>query len=119
MLQLRYVYRPLLGAGLLSMINASKSEWSLQVWNLARPPGSDPEHTIPAKGPVQALQVNGNNIMWADDEAVEGDAPGVPVAMVHLLNTADMTTVSLKVGGALAFDLLSMNLLMRGLFVFV
>jgi hypothetical protein len=66
------------------------------VWNLAAQ-GQGPEATIPARGPVNCISVSGNNIMWSDEEPQENDAPGVPVAVIHLLNTTNMTTVPIKV----------------------
>ena len=58
---------------------------------------SPPEISIPARGPVNAIEVNGNNIMWSDEEPQDNDAPGVPVAVVHLLNTTNMSTIAIKV----------------------
>ena len=43
------------------------------------------------------VTVGGTVIMWSADEPLPGDAPGVPVGMVHLLNTANFTTLPIKV----------------------
>lgn len=49
-----------------------------------------------AKGPVQAVEVSGNNIMWADDEPVEGDPIDLAVSVVNLFMEA-APALSLKV----------------------
>jgi hypothetical protein len=57
----------------------------------------EPEIAIPAKGPVHCIEISGNDMMWSDDEPIEGDLPGVPVGVVHLLNQTNMSTIPIKV----------------------
>lgn len=48
-------------------------------------------------GEVRRICISGNYIMWAADESLPGELPGVPVGMVHMLDPQTMTTLPLKV----------------------
>lgn len=67
----------------------------VKVWNLTTDPPS-PEFTMNTAGAVTNVQVNGPTIMWAVEEPLPGDAPGVPIGMVHLLDVASQTTLPIK-----------------------
>jgi WD40 repeat protein len=65
----------LVQAGDTPRLLSGSADGSIKVWNLALP--NDPEFTIPARGPVQSIEVSGSNIMWSNDESLDGDRPGV------------------------------------------
>ena len=71
-----------------------------KVWNLGAEKNIDqPEFVIPTKGPVQCIEVSGGStILYSDDEPLqEGDNPSNAVAIVHLLNQSNMTTIPILV----------------------
>ena len=53
--------------------------------------------SIPATGAVEHIEVCGTNVMWSVDEPISPDQPDNTVGMVYLLNTADMSTLAIKV----------------------
>ena len=53
----------------------------------------------PGAGLVKCIVcASGGTIMWSSDESLPGDAPGVPVGMLHLLNPTTYATLAVKVG---------------------
>jgi hypothetical protein len=69
------------------------------VWNLGADKNIDqPEFIIPTKGAVQCIEVSGGStILYSADEPLEGDSPSNAVAIVHLLNQSNMTTIPILV----------------------
>ena len=67
----------------------------VKVWNLTTdPPSAD--MALNTAGGVTKVEVNGPTIMWATEEPLPGDGPGVPVGMVHLLDIASQNTLPIK-----------------------
>ncbi len=52
---------------------------------------------IPTTGAVEHIEVSGSTIMWSVDEPISPDMPDNTVGMVYLLNSADMSTIAIKV----------------------
>jgi hypothetical protein len=67
------------------------------VWNLASDKHTDPDVSIPATGAIEHLEVSGSSILFSVDEPVSQDTPDNTVGMVYLLNTADMSSLAIKV----------------------
>lgn len=65
---------------------------TVKVWNLTHDPPSQ-EMSKETAGVVGDIEVDGTTIMWAVDEPLQGDAPGIPVGMVHLLDNNTGTTL--------------------------
>jgi WD40 repeat protein len=65
---------------------------SVKVWNLTSDPPSQ-DMVKSTNGTVGHVEVNGSTIMWSVDESLMGDAPGVPVGVVHLLDVNTGTTL--------------------------
>jgi hypothetical protein len=76
-----------------------------QVWNLASDKHTDPDVSIPATGAVEHLEVSGSSILFSVDEPVSPDTPDNTVGMVYLLNTADMSSLAIKVCDFVTFIL--------------
>lgn len=68
-----------------------------QVWNLASEKPADDVASIPTTGAVEHIEVSGTTIMWSVDEPISPELPDNTVGMVYLLNSADMSTVAIKV----------------------
>jgi WD40 repeat protein len=64
----------------------------VKVWNLTTDPPS-PDMQMNTAGAVTHTAVNGSTIMWAAEEPLPGDSPGVPVGTVHLLDVGSQTTL--------------------------
>jgi WD40 repeat protein len=67
----------------------------VKVWNLTTDPPST-DMVMNTNGAVTHTEVNWSNIMWSIEEPLAGDAPGVPVGMVHLLDIGSQTTLPVK-----------------------
>ena len=89
--------KPIRSLGMVSMPDGPRlitgsQDQSVKVWNLTTDPPSQ-EMVLKTAGTVGHVEVNGSNIMWSVDETLPGDAPGVPVGVVHLLDVGTGTTL--------------------------
>ena len=65
---------------------------TVKIWNLTQDPPTQ-EMVKETAGTIGTIAVDGTTIMWAVDEPLAGDAPGIPVGMVHLLDNNTGTTM--------------------------
>lgn len=68
-----------------------------QVHNLASEKPGEDSVPIPTTGAVEHIEVSGTTIMWSVDEPISPDMLDNTVGMVYLLNSADMSTIAIKV----------------------
>ena len=83
----------------------------MQVWNLASERPAEDVVSIPAAGAVEHIEVSGTSIMWSVDEPISPELPDNTVGMVYLFNTADMSSIAIKVRYMCYFALFSLLLL--------
>lgn len=93
---------PVKSVALLSMPDGPKllsgsTDSTVKVWNLASEKPSDDVVSIPTTGAVEHIEVSGTTIMWSVDEPISPELPDNTVGMVYLLNSADMSTIAIKV----------------------
>ena len=46
---------------------------------------------------MKHICVSGSSIMWSAEEALVGDAAGLPVGMVYMFDPSNLTTLPIKV----------------------
>lgn len=93
---------PVKSIALLNMPDGPKllsgsTDSNVKVWNLANEKPTDGVVSIPTTGGVEHIEVSGTTIMWSVDEPIAPELPENTVGMVYLLNSADMSTIAIKV----------------------